>query len=90
MELTEAMRTAATIRRFRADPVSDDVLYRVIDSAGFAPSGGNRQGWHVIVVRDQEHGRGLKSFTSGLGPTSPCFGEGLGSIRLQVLPTPTR
>ena len=53
MELTEAMRTAATIRRFRPDPVSDDLLYRVLDSARFAPSGGNRQGWHVIVVRDQ-------------------------------------
>jgi len=53
MELTEAMRTAATIRRFRPDPVPDEVLYRVLDSARFAPSGGNRQGWHVIVVRDQ-------------------------------------
>ncbi len=53
MELTEAMRTAASVRVFRADPVPDDVLYRVLDSARFAPSGGNRQGWHVIVVRDQ-------------------------------------
>lgn len=53
MELSEAMRTAATVRRFLADPVPDDVLYRVLDSARFAPSGGNRQGWHVIVVRDQ-------------------------------------
>lgn len=53
MELTQAMRTAAAIRRFCLDPVSDDVLYRVLDSARFAPSGGNRQGWHVIVVRDQ-------------------------------------
>src|SRR5215469_5220490 len=53
MDLTEAMRTAATVRRFRPDPVTDDVLYRVLDCARFAPSGGNRQGWHVIVVRDQ-------------------------------------
>jgi len=53
MELTEAMRTAAAIRRFRPDPVPDDVLYRMLDSARFAPSGGNRQGWRVIVVRDQ-------------------------------------
>jgi nitroreductase len=53
MELTEAMRTAATIRRFRPDPVPDGVLYRVLDAARFAPSGGNRQGWHVLVIRDQ-------------------------------------
>ena len=52
MELTEVMRGAASIRRFRPDPVPDDILYRVLDSARFAPSGGNRQGWRVVVVRD--------------------------------------
>jgi nitroreductase len=53
MDLIQAMRTAAAIRRFRPDAVPDDVLYRVLDSARFAPSWGNRQGWRVIVVRDQ-------------------------------------
>lgn len=53
MELSEAMRTAATTRRFRPEPVPDEVLYRLLDSARFAPSGGNRQGWRVIVVRDR-------------------------------------
>jgi len=53
MELSEAMRTAATTRHFRPDFVADDVLYRLLDSARFAPSGGNRQGWRVILVRDQ-------------------------------------
>jgi nitroreductase len=52
MDLTRAMRTAAAIRRFRPDDVPDDLLYDVLDSARFAPSWGNRQGWHVIVVRD--------------------------------------
>lgn len=52
MDLNEAMRTAASIRRFRSAPVPDEVLYRVLDSARFAPSGGNRQGWRVVVVRD--------------------------------------
>ena len=53
MDLAEAMRTAATTRRFGPDPVPDHVLYRLLDAARFAPSGGNRQGWRVIVVRDQ-------------------------------------
>jgi nitroreductase len=52
MELTEVMRTAGSTRRFKSDPVPDEVVYRVLDAARFAPSGGNRQGWHVIVVRD--------------------------------------
>ena len=46
------MRTAGTTRRFLADPVSDEALHRALDNARFAPNGGNRQGWHVIVVED--------------------------------------
>jgi nitroreductase len=47
------MRTAGSTRLFRPESVSDDVLYRVLDNARFAPSGGNRQGWRVIVIREQ-------------------------------------
>jgi nitroreductase len=52
MELLDALRTTGAIREFRPDPVPDDVLFRVLDSARFAPSGGNRQGWRVVVVKD--------------------------------------
>ncbi len=46
------MRTTAAVRAFTDDPVPPAVLYRVLDDARFAPSGGNQQGWHVTVVRD--------------------------------------
>jgi nitroreductase len=52
MELYEVMRTAFAAREFTDDPVPDELLYRIIEHARFAPSGGNRQGAHVIVVRD--------------------------------------
>jgi nitroreductase len=61
MDLTQAMRTAAAVRRFRPDPVPDGVLYRVLDCARFAPSWGNRQGWRVIMVRDQATRTQLKT-----------------------------
>jgi nitroreductase len=54
MDLFQAMRSAPTTRRFKPDPVPPEVLVRVLDSARFAPSGGNRQGWRVVVVRDPE------------------------------------
>jgi nitroreductase len=60
MELTDVLRGAASVRRFRPDPVPDEILYRVLDTARFAPSGGNRQGWHVVVVRDPELRRRLR------------------------------
>ena len=52
MDLTDAMRTAGSTRRHRTDPVPDEILYRILDDARFAPSGGNRQPWRVIVVKD--------------------------------------
>ncbi|HJM76392.1 MAG TPA: nitroreductase family protein [Dehalococcoidia bacterium] len=52
MELYEVMRTTFAARRFTDAPVDDGMLYQILDNARFASSGGNRQGWHVIVVRD--------------------------------------
>jgi nitroreductase len=60
MNLDEVMRGAASVRRFRPDPVPDEVLYRVLDTARFAPSGGNRQGWRVVVVKDEATRRRLR------------------------------
>jgi nitroreductase len=53
MELYEAMRTTFSAREFTADPLPDETLIRILDAARFAPSGGNRQGWRVIVVRER-------------------------------------
>lgn len=52
MDLVEAMRHMPGCRDYDTAPVSDEVLYRVLDNARFAPSGGNRQGWKVVVIRD--------------------------------------
>lgn len=54
MDLIEAMRQMPGCREYDDREVSDDVIYKVLDSARFAPSGGNRQGWRVIVIRDAE------------------------------------
>jgi len=52
MELYEAMRTTPATREFTEEPVSDEVLRRMLDNARFAPNGGNRQGWRVLVLKD--------------------------------------
>ena len=54
MKFEEVIRTTFACREFTDDPVTDETLYRILELARFAPSGGNRQGAHVIVVRDQE------------------------------------
>jgi nitroreductase len=60
MDLYETMRCAPTSRRFTDEPVPTEVLTRVLENARFAPSGGNRQGWRVVVVRDAERRTALR------------------------------
>jgi nitroreductase len=55
LDLLDTLRTTGAVREFQPEPVPDDVLWRVLDTARFAPSGGNRQGWRVIVVKDPGH-----------------------------------
>jgi nitroreductase len=55
MDVIDVMRHMPGCRDYDTTPVSDDVLYRVLDNARFAPSGGNRQGWKVVVIRDEAH-----------------------------------
>jgi nitroreductase len=54
IDLFEAMRTCRAIRRLRPDPVPDALLRQVLTAATWAASGGNRQPWRFVVVRDDE------------------------------------
>jgi nitroreductase len=54
MELYDVMRTTFAARDFLDEEISDEVIRTILDNARFAPSGGNRQGWKVIVVREKE------------------------------------
>ena len=54
MPLVEAMETQRAVRRLLPDPVDDDTVLRVLELATKAPTGGNRQGWEFVVVRDPD------------------------------------
>lgn len=58
--LYEVMRCAPSTRNFSDEPVAREVLERVLDNARYAPSGGNRQGWRVIVITDRDIRRRLR------------------------------
>jgi nitroreductase len=60
MDLNEALRSTGAVRDFTDQVVDDAVLARVLDTARFAPSGGNAQSWHVVVVKDPERRRRLR------------------------------
>ena len=63
MELYDVMTTTFSGRDFTDEALPDDVLYKILDRARFAPSGGNRQGWRVVIVRDRKTREGLARAT---------------------------
>ena len=52
--LFEAIYSQRAIREFKPDPVPDELIHRLIESATKAPSGSNRQGWKFLVIRDAD------------------------------------
>jgi len=87
MDLIDALRTTGSVRAFLDEPVSDEDLYAILDDARFAPSGGNRQAWRVIVVKDEPRRRALRDLyldgwhdyvahvLAGLVPFSPLASD---------------
>jgi nitroreductase len=47
------LRQRRSIRRYRPDPVPGDMVKQLLEAGRWAPSAGNRQPWHFIVVRDE-------------------------------------
>ncbi len=50
--LFETLYTTRALRRFKTDPIADDVLFQLFDAAIRAPSGQNAQDWRFVIVRD--------------------------------------
>jgi nitroreductase len=60
MELDVVMRTTGAARAFTDAAVDDATVARVLERARHAPSGGNRQPWRVVVVRDPAQRRKIR------------------------------
>jgi len=50
MTLEEAIRGRRSIRKFRRDPIPEEVLREILDQARWAPSWGNTQPWELYVL----------------------------------------
>ena len=54
IDLFEAIDSQRGLRYFKPDPVPDELITRLLQAAIKAPSGGARQGWSFIVIRDRD------------------------------------
>ena len=52
MELFETIYKRRSIRKFTADKINEDDIDKILKAAMYAPSAGNAQPWHFIVMDD--------------------------------------
>ena len=64
VELLEGIRTTRAIRRYRPEPVPDDVLRDILFAATRAPSGSNRQPFRFMVFTDSARSREVKALVA--------------------------
>ena len=53
MNVSDAIRTRKSVRRFLDKPVEKEKLLEVLEAGRLAPSASNRQEWRYVVVTDK-------------------------------------
>jgi nitroreductase len=54
LDIFKVFRKRKSVRSYLPTPVLEKDLLRVLDAARLAPSAGNVQPWHFIIIRDRE------------------------------------
>jgi len=54
LDVFETIQKRKSVRSYMQTPVPDEALVKVLDAARLAPSAGNLQPWHFVIVRDEE------------------------------------
>lgn len=52
MDVIEAIRTRRSIRKYKEKPVPEELVRELLAAAMSAPSAGNQQPWHFVVITD--------------------------------------
>jgi nitroreductase len=52
-EVLRAIKTRRTIRKFKPNPIDNEILQTILEAGRWAPSFSNLQPWRFIVIKDQ-------------------------------------
>jgi len=73
LDVWEAIQGRRSIRSFKSDPVSEDLIRRLILEAGiWAPTGGNAQTWRFVGVTDHDLIRKIRMVAPGILGNPPA------------------
>ena len=54
METLECIRTRRSIRKYKSDPVSEELLEKVLEAGMWAPTGMGKQSPTIVAITDRE------------------------------------
>jgi nitroreductase len=75
MDLMKAIRERRSIRKYKSDPVSEEVLQKVIEAVKWSPSWANTQCWELVVVKDANIKSELAKTLPGTNPALSSMTE---------------
>ena len=86
--VTDAIKTRRSIRKYKAEQITDDERHPVLDAGTFAPTGHNKQDPYIVAVQNPElRGRLVKMNSEILGSDSDPY-YGAPTIVLVFVPLP--
>ncbi len=54
VSMIDFIKSRRSTRKFKADPIPDEMIEEIVEAGRFAPSGGNSQSTHFIVISNRE------------------------------------
>lgn len=61
MDMLECIEKRRSISAYKATPIPDDVLEKILDAGRWAPSGANSQPVELVVIKDSEDREGIRN-----------------------------
>ena len=54
MDVFECIRTRRTVRNFKPDPIPQEIVHKILQTARWSPSSSNSQPWHFVAIQNRE------------------------------------
>lgn len=78
-DILDVITSRRSIRKYRPDPVPEEMIHKILEAARWAPTGENHQPWRLIVIRDPETKRKIghlaRMGSGSLATAEYCMGR---------------
>lgn len=73
ISLFEAINNRRSIRKYKPDPVPDEILRKLVKAGSMAPTASNLQAWRFCLITDKDLVRKVDMFSPGLSGKPPVI-----------------